>query len=830
VKSLAVRWVLAGCLLALPLEATSGTDTQRSAERLVWPGAVTALEARLASEDVEVRRRAAAELGRLPPGVQRRVLPRLFSDPDPDVRLAVADAALALRLRDAGARVGKWLSDPDARVREAAAELLAVLRDPGSVAGLGRALEDAEASVRAAAAVALGNSQSPEASSFLLGHLDDADPEVRRAVIAALEDLGDPRAVVPLIGRIQEQRAALRRQAALALGALGDARAVGALVVALGDADAGVRVAAASSLGKLKALDAVWSLGTLLEREADPQVQAAALDALGAIGSEAAVETVLRALGSSRPLRDHIERALVSAGMAAFATLERCVLQPAQPAGGDVCVAALGRIGGAPASLLIERALRQGLVPVTTALEALGEARETSALPTVLEFLTSSVAAERRAAIEAAGRLLEPERELGLAVEPIAQALERAQESRLERAALVGLLGRTGSPRAAPSLLAAASSSDEYLRAAALKALGEIGPAGADEALLAGLDAGLFPTRYTAAIALRRVGRRASIDPLLARLAAAPVGDRETIAVALAGPLEDDPSNGQVERVAELLRAAPGPEMDALIEALAHVPGARGSAALEQLVPLLGKFGRAKLAEVLGARPDAAATLATLLADGDPGVRANAAWSLGFVGSATHLSRLTALREDPEIAVAANVVAALATVAAREHADVAGVLCAALDDTRGMVLANALSGLRRLGLSCPKPEVAAWLLEHHPSDEVRLAAARLIRDRWSASAPQALSRCAAKDVSGLVAVECTAPAVPATELEWETVPDVGVLVVPIGEASPTPRAPFALVRADGSIRSGTSDRRGAVWEPSVPRGPLRLTLPAVFAE
>ena len=105
------------------------------------------------------------------------------------------------------------------------------------------------------------------------------------------------------------------------------------------------------------------------------------------------------------------------------------------------------------ANSILERALRQGSADAVVTLAALGEAQQASALPTVLEYLTSAAPAERRAAVDAAGRLMAPERQLGLAVEPIVLALERARGSRMERAALLGLLGRTGSPRAAAALI-----------------------------------------------------------------------------------------------------------------------------------------------------------------------------------------------------------------------------------------------------------------------------------------------------------------------------------------------------------------------------------------
>jgi hypothetical protein len=154
-----------------------------------------------------------------------------------------------------------------------------------------------------------------------------------------------------------------------------------------------------------------------------------------------------------------------------------------------------------------------------------------------------------------------------------------------------------------------------------------------------------------------------------------------------------------------------------------------------------------------------------------------------------------------------------------------------MDDERGHVRANALAGLRLVASPCPNAESAVWLLEHDPSDEVRMAAARLIRDQppWSSQQSQlALERCATKDRSGQVAAECSRAA-EKVAISLEPV-EVAVLIVPAGSKEPASRVPFSLVRADGLIRSGSSDRRGWVWEPRAPRGPLRLTIPSVFAE
>ncbi len=46
---------------------------------------------------------------------------------------------------------------------------------------------------------------------------------------------------------------------------------------------------------------------------------------------------------------------------------------------------------------------------------------------------------------------------------------------------------------------------------------------------------------------------------------------------------------------------------------------------------------------------------------------------------------------------------------------------------------------------------------------------------------------------------------------------------------PAPRAPFALVRPDGSMRLGVADRRGELFEFAVPPGTVRLAVPAPLA-
>jgi hypothetical protein len=56
------------------------------------------------------------------------------------------------------------------------------------------------------------------------------------------------------------------------------------------------------------------------------------------------------------------------------------------------------------------------------------------------------------------------------------------------------------------------------------------------------------------------------------------------------------------------------------------------------------------------------------------------------------------------------------------------------------------------------------------------------------------------------------------------------VVIPAGDDSARPAQPFALLRADGLVRLGTSDRRGQLFEVAAPHGTLSLLEPAADFE
>jgi hypothetical protein len=230
------------------------------------------------------------------------------------------------------------------------------------------------------------------------------------------------------------------------------------------------------------------------------------------------------------------------------------------------------------------------------------------------------------------------------------------------------------------------------------------------------------------------------------------------------------------------------------------------------------------------------ARLVRLAADTDPAVRANALWALGAVGTAAELALVERAFTDRDLGAAANAITAYGRLGKRARIDVKEALCRALQARRPALRASALSAARYAGVRCADARERR-LLADDASAAVRRAAALLVRDVASSADDQrVLRRCMAEEPDGATALAC-GPAEGRQRARNGSVagdiPKAGaaralVFVVPVGEASATPRAPFALVRPDGLVRHGIADRRGAIFEVGLPDGTLELAVPALF--
>jgi HEAT repeat protein len=845
------RATACGAILAASL---ASTDVARA---LVWPDVPERVERGLGSTDPSARRVSARELSTL--GVERAtpLVLRALGDPDLEVKLAAAQSAIRLRVAPATEAVLPWLGDRETRLRIAACDVARALPDRVAIPPLARALGDGEATVRAAAAEALGAfTSNPDAVAPLLGKIDDASPVVRVVIARALARLEDPRAVVPLVGKVQDSVPEVRQAVARALGELGDPRATQALLLQLRDGAPDVRVEALGALGRLRAPEAVDAIAPLaLDRNA--ALRQSALTALGRIASPGAVHALVATLGFAddaggglehTPVRDAL---VLAGGMpdgAATQTTATTATDPAKPPRLQVVAGELAAVLERPPSAaaatsaawilgelharahapLVVSAMRRGTLPAPAALRALGGMGAAEAVPVVLEYTADGSPVVREEALRAAGALLDPAHPDGRAVEPLAAALRDARLSALERASLARLLGRTGAGRAGPVLAGLATAKDAGLRIAAIDALGTLGPATAERArdldpLLDALADADPAVRLHAAVALADAGEARVRDALVARLDGADEVDRAALLTALGGVLSRVPTDAAVNRLARELDLAAGAERDALLQAIGRAPLASARAILLEASRSDDVDDRRKVATLAGAQPDGASLATALLSDRDASVRAQAAWSLGNVGAPVAVSALAQLlRGDPDGAIDAT--AAIGRIAARARAPEASVaaLCPLLTDTRPYVRANALAGLALAGARCGDGRAARAALESDASDAVRAAAALTVARALRESADRrALDRCASSDNAGFVARRCrTPPPSPTRSHALE------VYIVADLTSTPRPRAAYALELADGLIRVGLSDRRGAAFDPVAPEGDVTLRRPA----
>ena len=170
------------------------------------------------------------------------------------------------------------------------------------------------------------------------------------------------------------------------------------------------------------------------------------------------------------------------------------------------------------------------------------------------------------------------------------------------------------------------------------------------------------------------------------------------------------------------------------------------------------------------------------------------------------------------VSVSANALQALGRIALRSQVPIRALACPRLSDSRWQMRAAALRVLRLTAERCDRDEELD-LLNRDPAEFVRQSAAALVRDvSRGPSDERALVRTRDRDASSAVAAE--SEALPFRKLGG--VEPTVVVVIPAADDLPRPNQPFGLLRADGLVRWGVSDRRGQLFEVAAPRGPVTL--------
>jgi hypothetical protein len=284
--------------------------------------------------------------------------------------------------------------------------------------------------------------------------------------------------VQSLVVALETGDAAARDEAARALGELGDAArpAVPTLIDTLEDEDPWVQVTAATALGQIADARAVEPLVAALERPCDPscygdnapaQLRGAAIQALGGIGSPAAVKALAR-FGEDFEYSDYgVSDALAAVGKPAVKPL----------------IAVLRRNGDN-----------------TTAATALGEIGDTRAIPVLIRTWANPATTD---ALVAIGKP---------AVEPLMAAARQGEDPIRKHA--ITALGEIGDRRAAPLLTELVAEAEPGVWQTASTALALVERDHVKE-LLALLSS---PETVRVHLGLIELGRKGTEDELVAAL------------------------------------------------------------------------------------------------------------------------------------------------------------------------------------------------------------------------------------------------------------------------------------------------------------------------
>lgn len=537
---------------------------------------------------------------------------------DEEIRRLAVERLSSLPASEAIPRLVESLGDLSWRVRKAAVERLVGSVEADTVASaLIEALADGDNPGRRNSAVEALMACGPVVVPRLVEALGADDIDVRKLVVDAMAGIGDVSARGPLVGALADEDPNVRAAAADALGVLGGDESAAALQSSAIRGDEELLVRF-SALRALARLDVSVPSAELQGVVADPVLRPAAFALLGACEDDGAEDLLLKGLASS-------SRASREAAMEAL-------------------LARLGR-GGPDAAEHLTRRIRETAVStggfLEVAVERLGDA-DLAARLMIVQFLGLIGTPECVRPILEAGRDEAIAEVAHATLEALGTVAERALDDAWPafdgelRRSCCALFARLHGDAANGRLLEALKDSDAELRTEAARALG---------ARCSGESLADLVHRLEVATQEDEVEARDEVEALVGALIELGHSSRADLVddtVEQLGPRLESPVESVRRAAAAVLAEIARPQDADRMIALLRDPSAR--------VRRLAVGGLVRLDPETAAEP-----MRLALADESPLVRVAAAFALGAAPSPSVLSDLQRLLvdEDPRVAAAA---------------------------------------------------------------------------------------------------------------------------------------------------------------------------------
>jgi HEAT repeat protein len=475
----------------------------------------------------------------------------------------MTDPAAGKALRDS-------LAKATGKVKVGIINSLGMRQDAESTAALVALLKDSDAEVAVAAAAALGRIGAKEAAAPLAEFLASASKEIKFAAIDASLDLagglakkGDKDEAAKIYQKLYapDQTAGVRRAALQGLAMVKPAETTAEILKALSSEDATFRGLAVSMIKEMPGAEVTKAFAAEL-----PKLPAAGqvglLDALEARKDPAAREAVLAAAGSDKPeVKAAALRALGAVGGAAdVPMLAKTAAAEAATDPGKAARESLARLRGEDINKAVVAALEAGDAKVKVELLGVLAARAASeTAPAAAKLAGDADDAVRRAAIEALGALGDEKQVAPLVA--MAKAPKDPKDRPTIEKALIEVCGRVRD-KAVEDITAGLAGSDADAHVLLLNALGRAGGAKALAAVVADTKSADAPVKDGAIRVLSNWPDNAALKELLALAAASENKAHQVLAIRGAVRLarvRETPDKQKLDALGECMKLAKDP-------------------------------------------------------------------------------------------------------------------------------------------------------------------------------------------------------------------------------------------------------------------------------